>query len=103
MVQRDAYLWQLARYLVLNPMQAWMVRRTQDQTWSSYRATTCEAACPKWLRSEWLLSAFGATEQVAVAHYRPFIADGIAQPGPREHPWHQWFFGSEAFIEQVRR
>jgi hypothetical protein len=47
-----------------------MVSRAEDWPWSSYRATTGGAACPDWLRRDWLLSAFGATEQAAVASYR---------------------------------
>jgi hypothetical protein len=65
-----------------------MVGRAADWPWSSYRATTGEVACPDWLRRDWLLSAFGATEQTAVASYRRFVADGIGQPGPWEQLKH---------------
>jgi putative transposase len=52
---------------------------------------------------DWLLSAFGATEQAAVASYRRFVAEGIGQAGPWEQLRHQMFLGSEAFVENLRR
>jgi REP element-mobilizing transposase RayT len=102
-VEKDAYLQELARYIVLNPVRAGIVNWPQDWRWSSYRATTGEAPCPQWLRRDWLLSAFGATEQAAVAHYLRFVADGIEQPSPWQQLRHQVFLGSEIFVEQVRR
>ncbi|MEJ2326592.1 MAG: transposase, partial [Chromatiaceae bacterium] len=37
LVQKDAYSLELARYVVLNPMRAQMVRTARDCCWSSYR------------------------------------------------------------------
>jgi hypothetical protein len=38
LVERDAYLRELARYVVLNPVRAGMVPEAGDWPWSSYRA-----------------------------------------------------------------
>ncbi len=92
-VQKDAYLKELSRYLVLNPVRALMVATPEDWPWSSYRATTGDAPCPSWLPS-----AFGSTEQAAVAAYRRFVAEGVGQPGPWEQLRHQVFLASETFI-----
>lgn len=101
-VQKETYLKELARYIVLNPVRAGMVSHPVDWPWSSFRATTVEMACPDWLRRDWLLSAFGTTEQAAVASYRRFVVDGIGQPGPWEQLKHQVFLGSEAFVDNLR-
>jgi REP element-mobilizing transposase RayT len=103
LVQKETYLKELARYIVLNPVRARMVGKAEDWPWSSFRATDGEARCPEWLRRDWLLSAFGATEQEAVASYRCFVADGMTLPAPWEQLRHQVFLGSEAFVERVRR
>jgi REP element-mobilizing transposase RayT len=102
-VQKEAYLKELARYIVLNPVRAGMVSRAADWPWSSYRATIGEMACPEWLRRDWLLSAFATTEQAAVASYRGFVSEGIDQPGPWGQLTHQVFLGSEAFVDTLRR
>ncbi len=38
-VDRESYLLELARYVVLNPVRAGMVARPEEWPWSSYRAT----------------------------------------------------------------
>ena len=57
LVQKETYLKELARYIVLNPVRAQMVGEAQDWPWSSFRATTGEGPSPGWLRRDWLLSA----------------------------------------------
>jgi putative transposase len=39
LVDKDSYLLELTRYIVLNPVRAGMVQRAQDWPWSSFRAT----------------------------------------------------------------
>lgn len=39
LVEKDAYLLELSRYIVLNPVRARMVRSAKDWPWSSYRGT----------------------------------------------------------------
>ena len=39
LVQKESYLLELARYIVLNPVRARMVRSAKDWPWSSYRST----------------------------------------------------------------
>ena len=44
LVQKESYLLELARYIVLNPVRARMVRSAKNWPWSSYQATIGEAA-----------------------------------------------------------
>lgn len=46
LVERDAYLLELARYIVLNPVRARVVRTARDWPWSNYRATAGMANAP---------------------------------------------------------
>ena len=59
LVERDAYLLALARYVVLNPLRAGMVPAAGDWAWSSYRAMVGQASAPAWLETDWLLGQFG--------------------------------------------
>ena len=61
LVQRKSYLLELARYVVLNPVRAGIVRSARDWPWSSYRATAGWLDIPEWL------SAFGARRKAALA------------------------------------
>jgi putative transposase len=49
LIERDSYLLQLARYVVLNPVRAAMARTPGEWPWSSYRATAGEAPSPPFL------------------------------------------------------
>ena len=54
LVDRDAYLLALCRYVERNPVAAGMVGTAQEWPWSSYRAHVCVAATPPWLDSDGL-------------------------------------------------
>ena len=52
LVDREAYMLELCRYVELNPVRAGMVAVPTDWPWSSYRAHTGQAQAPVWLGSE---------------------------------------------------
>jgi REP element-mobilizing transposase RayT len=47
LVDRDAYLLEVCRYVDLNPVRARMVRKPESWAWSSYRAQLGQAAVPE--------------------------------------------------------
>ena len=75
-VEKESHLLELARYVVLNPVRAQMVRRVGDWKWSSYRATAGQEDPLAFLTIKWLLSQFGANPVKAVASYRRFVREG---------------------------
>ena len=81
-VDKDAYLIELSRYVVLNPVRAGMVDRAGDWTWSSYRAMTGESTPPPFLEVGFLLSQFGASKTGAIEAYCRFVQEGMASK-----PW----------------
>ncbi|MDT8375163.1 MAG: transposase [Mariprofundaceae bacterium] len=72
-VDKDAYLLELSRYIVRNPVAAGMVADVTDWVWSSYRATAGEVPSPKFINVDWLLSQFGGTKAKAKAAYVSFV------------------------------
>ncbi len=102
LVERESYLLELARYIVLNPVRAQMVRSAKDWPWSSYRATAGQAPVAPWLQADWILSAFGRRKGEAIDRYRAFVAQGKNQPSPWEQLRNQVFLGSEQFVERLQ-
>ena len=100
-VEKESYLLELARYIVLNPVRAGMVHSVLEWPWSSYRATIGSVTSPPWLNVEWLLSGFGKFNRKAVSKYKKFVAEGINQPSPWEHLKNQLFLGEEKFVENL--
>jgi hypothetical protein len=103
LVQKEAYLLELARYVVLNPVRARMVPVPGQWLWSSYRATIGAESTPEWPDARQILAAFGDTEEQAVDRYVGFVADGVREPSPRSQRKHQVFLGSDVFVESMRR
>ena len=101
-VQKDSYLLELSRYIVLNPVRARMVRSVKDWPWSSYRASCGMTSSPEWLSTDWLLSTFAKTRKVAIERYRDFVAQGKNLPSPWEHLKNQIFLGDEQFVEDMQ-
>lgn len=103
LVHRDAYLLELARHIVLNPVRSEMVRSARDWRWSSYRATTGEVKAPPWFQRSELLAAFAETEDEAVTLYRRFVVKGKRRPSPWGQLKYQIFLGPDGFAEAMRR
>lgn len=77
-VEREAYLRHLARYIVLNPVRAGLAENAAAWTWSSYRATAGLAAVPSFLDVDWITWTFGGSRRDAEWSYRQFVNDGGA-------------------------
>jgi REP element-mobilizing transposase RayT/DNA-binding MarR family transcriptional regulator len=99
LVERDAYLLELARYVVLNPVRAKMARTARDWPWSSYRATAGIEVAPPLLATDSILEQFGPSKKKAQAAYRKFVSAGRGVT-VWENLRGQIYLGSDAFIEE---
>ena len=99
-VEKETYLLELARYVVLNPVRAKMVKNIPDSPWSSYAATVGRIEPPHWLETDWLLSHFSKQRKRARAKYVDFVRAGVGLPSIWVDLQKQVFLGSEAFINK---
>jgi putative transposase len=86
LVDADAYLLQLLRYIHLNPVRTGMVAHPADYPWSSHHAYAGKA-CPPWLTTDFALGLFHADRDKAIRAYRRFI--DIEAPSPGLSPLEQ--------------
>ncbi len=104
LVEKEAHLLELCRYVVLNPVRAGIVRTARGWPWSSYRATAGLVECPEWLETGWTLEQFGGTRVRALEAYRRFVSDGRQSA---YEPWKsiegQIFLGSKEFRRRTIR
>lgn len=101
LVDADAYLLELARYVVLNPVRAGLVDVPASWPWSSYLAMVAIHDKPDWLLSDRLLAHFSSDRAAAVKRYSDFVHAGIGQPSIWRHLRGQIFLGDEAFARQI--
>lgn len=102
LVQKENYLLELSRYIVLNPVRAHMVRSAKDWPWSSYRATAGLSVNNKWLTTNWILSAFSRRKRDAVQRYRLFVREGRNQPKPWKQLKNQIYLGDDNFVDEMQ-
>jgi DNA-directed RNA polymerase specialized sigma24 family protein len=102
LVDREAYLLELARYVVLNPVRARVVRRAIDWPWSSYRASMGKAPAEPFLAVDGLLALFAKTRSVARERYANFVAEGVGGEPPWADVKGQVFLGDDPFVESMR-
>lgn len=100
LVQKEAHLLELSRYVVLNPVRAKMVSRPEQWRWSSHVAVLDDRAAPDWLDTDWLLGQFGRQRNRARQAYEAFVMAGKGIPSPLLVTRHQLILGDDAFVEQ---
>jgi REP element-mobilizing transposase RayT len=109
LVDRDAYLLTLCRYVELNPVRAGLVAAPADWAWSSYLAHTGSTESPVWLDTTGLHGHMlgrpvrgAADHRQAAKRYAALVAsapdlqlwpDGLRQ---------QIFLGDEKFVERMQ-
>lgn len=104
LVEREAHLLELVRYVVLNPVRAGMVNDAADWPWSSHAAVLGgPGLAPSWQEVDQLLLAFGPTRKRAVARYVDFVRAGVGLPSVWEGLRGQVFLGSEDFVAAMQQ
>ncbi|VXB65419.1 transposase [Massilia sp. 9I] len=98
LVQKENYLLEVSRYIVLNPLRANMVTSLDEWLWSSHHYLIGRKHSPKWFQRDWILSRFGHTPAEAVSAYRAFVLAGIGQASPLTATRHQILLGDDDFV-----
>lgn len=75
LVEQDAYLLNVSRYIHLNPVTANIAKKAEDYYWSSYNCYLSETTTPSWLTTKLTLNMIASKNQRA--HYQWFVEEGI--------------------------
>ncbi|KKU34303.1 MAG: Toxin-antitoxin system, toxin component, RelE family [Candidatus Uhrbacteria bacterium GW2011_GWE2_46_68] len=103
LVEKDAYLLQIARYIVLNPLKAGIVNHPKKWRWSSYSITAGLRESPTWFDSSVILALFTSNKKRAQKYYRRFVYEGENEPFLYEKGKGGVILGSQEFADQIRR
>jgi len=102
LIEKDRYLLEAARYIVLNPVRAGICGNPGDWKWSSYQATAGLTGKPDFLETDWILKRFSRRRAQAERLYAAFVAEGIAAENPFTASAGGLMIGSEDFIRKIR-
>jgi putative transposase len=98
LVQKESYLLELTRYVVLNPLRARMVASLDEWPWSSHHYLLGLEPAPAWLDTEWLLGKSCTSRSTAVIAYIQFVMYGVGLDSPLRATSHQLLLGDDEFV-----
>mgnify|MGYP000241010582 CR=1 FL=1 len=101
LVEKEAYLLELSRYVVLNPVRARMVNQIEDWPWSSYNAMRGKVERYPWLETNWILGQFSGNRLKAIENYINFVREGVGLPPIWGELKQQIYIGSDQFVESM--
>lgn len=100
-VEKQAYLLELIRYLALNPVRTEppLCPTPEAYAWSSYRAVLGLTSRPAWLTIDWALAQFGDDYGGARRRLQAFVEEGLAADPPCAVS--DLFFADDDFIRDT--
>jgi len=104
LVEKDAYLLALSRYVHLNPVRAKVVEKPEQYKWSSYPGYIGREKGYGWVEYSWVLSQFSNEIHVAQKEYRNYIEEALKEKikTPLKDLHGQVILGGEKFIQKVK-
>jgi hypothetical protein len=103
LLDADAYLLELVRYVHLNPVRAGIAATPEEHAWSGHRAYLGMEVIP-WLTTGWVLSILSENPEMSRKAYQSFVAEGIG--GKKNVEFHQGnceglILGSDNFADDA--
>jgi REP element-mobilizing transposase RayT len=105
LLDADAYLLELVRYVHLNPVRAGMVTAPEQHPWSGHRTYT-GAESLSWLTTDWVLARFSNQAVRARQAYQEFVAkeaDGGSKTEFHNGNVEGMILGEDRFAEEALR
>lgn len=101
-MDRDAYLLEPARYIVLNAVHAGIVKRAGEWRWSGYWASVGRAPAP-FLAADGLRAQFAKLRSMARARLGQYLTKGVQTVSRWKHLHGQEFLGDDWFVEHMQK
>jgi len=98
LIEKDAHLLELCRYIVQNPVAANMVHDVADWKWSSYLATASMIPKLGFLTTDWVLAQFSNQTQT----YIEFVRKVSDKHSPLSKALKSNVLGSQLFREEMQ-
>jgi hypothetical protein len=100
LIQKESYLLEVCRYVVLNPVRAGIVEQPGEWKWSSYQPTAGREKSHPCLTTEWILGQFGRTRENAEKEYKQFVNMGIGGKSIWTDVTRQSILGEDNFMDR---
>ncbi len=102
-VDKENYLLEMSRYVVLNPVRAKAVKKPEEWKWSSYLGTAGLEKPHQLLTSGWILGRFGREKKKARDRYITFVQEGISGRAIWDELAGQCLLGTRNFVDRLKK
>ncbi len=100
----DAYLLEVVRYIYRNPLRAGIIEKINDYPWSSHKGYVSKAKKWEWLHKDFILNMFSKDKSLQMTTYKRFVAKEesleIIKHYSKKHM--PPILGRDKFIERVK-
>jgi putative transposase len=103
LIEKESYLLEVCRYIVLNPVRAGIVHNPLEWAYSSYRKTMGDREQYKYLYSDLILSFFSNSLGDAKKGYEKYVEEGIGKESPLKDAHGGFILGGEEFVKSVMK
>jgi len=102
-IDKESYLLEVSRYVVLNPVRAGVVATPSEWKWSSYKGTAGLSNPHPLLTTDWLLGQFDREKSKAKDKYIAFVLDGISGRAIWDELSGQCLLGDGNFVDRLKK
>jgi len=99
LIEKEAHLLELCRYIVRNPVAAGMVKLPEDWPWSSYRSTAGLEHVPDFACIDWILEQFNGSN----VRYQEYIDQALEKDAPLQPAKGSHVLGSKVFRQNTQK
>jgi|TARA_Y100000310_G_scaffold330200_1_gene401459 REP element-mobilizing transposase RayT len=100
--EREDYLLDLCRHVVLNPVRVGRSTSTDKYRWSSHRAMAGLVKTPDYLHTDAVLAHFGKRDRDSRRKYRQYVRDGVKRSSPLKQRSNQILLGGSDFRREMQ-
>lgn len=79
LIEKESYLQELVRYIHRNPYKSKLEKEIGQHKWTSHSAYMNRHKCPRWLKTEDVLTEFGDYEKEAMRQLDAFVKKEVPQ------------------------
>jgi hypothetical protein len=103
-VDREAYLLELSRYVHLNPVRAGLVDKPERYRWSSYPGYIRKEGALPWVEHSFVLAQCGEGLVRSRREYKRYVERGYEEEAksPLAELYGQVLLGTEEFVERLK-
>lgn len=102
LIEKESHLLETARYIVLNPIRAKMVKTLSSWRWSSYNQTAGHRKRMPFLTTDWLLGQFSLKRGEAQRGYMDFVRDPMGSQTIWKGMKAKSVLGGPAFVSRIK-